>query len=92
MFHRNSQISMRPLGLNLFSYTCRLHICDMFEKIPAMASRVLVKGLFKYLHLHHCFPIIFLLGRYHSFLGSDLGSGPKKVAQIPGTLTQNWEK
>jgi hypothetical protein len=61
-------------------YTCRLHICDMFDKMLVMASRGLVKGLFNYFILHHCFPIILLFSRCHSILGSDLGSGPEKVA------------
>jgi len=26
----------------------RLHVCDMFGEIPIMASRGLVKGMFKY--------------------------------------------
>jgi hypothetical protein len=28
-------------------YTCRLHICDMFDEMPVMASRGPVKSLFK---------------------------------------------
>ena len=27
-------------------YTYRLHVCDMFDEMPVMASRNLVKGLF----------------------------------------------
>jgi len=41
-------------------YTYRLHICDMFDEMSIMASRGLVKGFFKYLLFHHCFPIILL--------------------------------
>ena len=41
-------------------YTSRLHICDVFDEMPIMASRGPVKGLFKYLLLHHYFPIILL--------------------------------
>ena len=32
--------------LNYVVYTCRLHVCDLFEEMPVMASRGLVKGLF----------------------------------------------
>lgn len=28
-------------------YACRLHIYDMFDEMPVLASRGLVKGLFK---------------------------------------------
>jgi len=41
-------------------FICRLHICDMFDEMPVMASRGPVKGWFKYLHLHHYFVVIFL--------------------------------
>lgn len=34
--------------LNFVVYTYRLHICDMFDKIPVMDSRSVFKGLFKY--------------------------------------------
>ena len=67
-------------------YTCRLHICDMFDEMPIMASRSLVKSLFNYLLLHHCFPVILLFLSYHSILGSDLDFGPEKVAQILESL------
>jgi len=76
---------------NSIGYTCRLHACDMFDKILVMASRGLIKVLFNLLLLHHCFPIILLLLIYHSILGNDSGFGPEKVAQIPGTLAQNWK-
>ena len=41
-------------------YTFRLHICDMFDEMPVMASRGLVKDLFNYFLLHHYFPVILL--------------------------------
>lgn len=40
--------------------TCSLHICDMFDKMPVVASSDLVKSLFNYFIFHHCFPIIVL--------------------------------
>lgn len=55
----------------------------MFDEIPGMASRGLIKVLFNLFLLNHCFPILLFLLSYHSILGSDLGFGPKKVAQIP---------
>jgi len=70
-------------------YTYSLHICDMFDEMLFMASWGPVKGLFKYLILHHCFHIILLFQRCHSILGSDLGSWPEKVAQIPGLFAQH---
>jgi len=45
-----------------------------------MASRDLVMVLFSLFILHHCFPILLVIKSCHSILGSDLGSGPKKVA------------
>ena len=39
--------------------TCRLHMCDMFDKMPVMASRGPIKYLFKYLHLYDCFNVTF---------------------------------
>jgi len=35
--------------------TCRMHICDMFDKMFVMASRALIKSLFKYLQLASLF-------------------------------------
>jgi len=62
----------------------------MFDEMPIMASRVLVKVLFNLILLHHCFSILLLILSYHSILGSDLGSRPEKVAQIARSLAQNW--
>jgi len=81
----DSQISMRSLCFSVV-YTYRLHVCNMFEKMPSIASMGLVKGLFNELLLLHCFHIILFLLRYHYILGSGLGSRPKKVAKIPGML------
>ena len=47
--------------LKFVVYTYRIHICDMFDEMPVMASGVLVKGLFKSLFLHHCFLVILLI-------------------------------
>jgi len=54
----------------------------MFEKMYVIASRGLIKVLLNILLFHHCFLVFLLPLSYHSILGSDLGSGPKKVAQI----------
>ena len=74
---------------NYVGYTCRLHDCDMFDKIAVMDSGDLIKVLFNLLLLHHCFPVLLLILSYHSIFGSDLGSGPEKVAQISETHVQN---
>ena len=71
---------------NSIGYTYRLHDCDMFEEMPVMAGRDLIMVLINLLLLHHCFHVILLLLSYHSILGSELGSRPKKVAQISGSL------
>ena len=63
----------------------------MFGEMPVIASRGLVKVLFNLFIWHHCFPILLVILSYHSILGSDLGSGPKKVAKILGSLAQNWQ-
>ena len=57
-----------------------LHVENMFDEIPVMASRGLVKVLINYLLLHNRFLILYLILSFHSSMGIDLGSGPKKVA------------
>jgi len=52
----------------------------MFDEITVMASGGLVKVLFKLMLLHHCFPVLLLILSYQSILGSELGSGPEKLA------------
>ena len=64
----------------------------MFDEMPSMTSKSLIKVLFNLLFLHHFFLVILLFLSYHSILGSDLGSWPEKVAQISGTLEQHWQK
>jgi len=39
--------------------TCRMHICDIFDKMPVMISRGPVKYFFKYLQFYHCFDVNF---------------------------------
>lgn len=70
--------------LNSIVYTCRLHVNDMFHKMPVMASRGLINVLFNLFILLHCFLVLLLLLSYHSILGSDLGCWPKKVLQSWG--------
>lgn len=70
-------------------YTCRLHIRDMFDEMPVMASRGPFKVSFKGLHLYCNFLVILLFQIFDSILASDSGSRPEKVAQILGTLTQH---
>ena len=57
-----------------------LHVDDMFDEMFVMASRGLVKVLFKLLLWYHCFPIILLILIYHSNMGCDLDSRLEKVA------------
>ena len=66
--------------LNSIVYTCRLHVDNMFDDIPVMASRGLVKVLINYLIFHHCFPVHYLIMNFHSILGIGLGSRPEKVS------------
>ena len=80
MVHNDYQISMRPLYLIMFFYTCRLHVDDLFDEMPLMANRGLVMDLFNLCLLHHCFHVILLILSYDSILGSGMGFGPKKVA------------
>jgi len=61
----------------------------MFDEMPVMASRGLVKAFINYLLLHHCFPVLYLIMSFHSILGSVLGFGPEKVAKILKSLAQN---
>ena len=51
--------------------TCRMNICDMFEEMFVMASRGLVKSLFKNLYWHHCLYVSFHFYKFHDVLGSD---------------------
>jgi len=46
--------------LRFIVYTCSLHICDMFDEMNVMDSRVPIKVVFKYLHFHYCFIVIFI--------------------------------
>lgn len=71
---------------NYVGYTYRLHACHMFDEMPVMASRGLIKVFFNLLLLRHCFLALLLLLNYHSIMGSDLGFWPEKVAQILGRL------
>jgi len=65
----------------------------MFGEIDVMAGRDLVWVWLRYcvslFLLHHCFLVILLILSYHSIMGSYLGFGLEKVAQILGMLAQN---
>jgi len=63
----------------------------MFDAMLVMASWGLVKALINDLLLYHCFPVLYLILSFHSILGSGLGFGPEKVAQILDSLAQNWK-
>lgn len=39
--------------------TYKMHICDMFDEIPVMASRGPLKYLFNYFLQYHCFDVNF---------------------------------
>lgn len=73
-------------------YTCRLRICNMFDEMLVMDSRVLFNRLFIYFLLHHNFPIILLLWRYYSIMCSDLGSRHEKVAEKPRDASKKLRK
>lgn len=78
---------------NYVGYTCRLHAYDMFDEMPVMASKGMIKILFNLLVMHHCFPVILLLLSYHSILSNDLGSPPEKSGSNPrdiGITQENW--
>jgi len=61
--------------LNSVVYTYRLHVDDVFEKMPLMGNTGWVMVLFSLLILHHCFPVLLLILIYHSILESGLKSG-----------------
>ena len=50
---------------------CRVHICDVFDEIPFMASRGPFKSLFKNLYWYHCLYVSFHFYKFHEVLGSD---------------------
>lgn len=52
----------------------------MFDEIPVMTSRGMVKVLLRLLLFHHYFLVLYLIMSFPSILGSGLYSGPKKVA------------
>ena len=60
-----------------------LHVDDMFDEMPIMASRGLVMILFILLLLYPCYLVSLPILNDHSILGSVTSSGPEKVAQIP---------
>jgi len=66
--------------LNSVVYICRLHVDNMFDEMPVLASRDLVMILFSLFLLHNCFPVFLLILIYHSILSNGLSSGPEKVA------------
>lgn len=60
----------------------------MFDEMLVMASRGLVKVFIKYLLLHHCSPVLYLILSFHSILASGMGSLLEKVGQIPESLAR----
>jgi len=58
----------------------------MFDEMPIIARRDLIKVLFNLLLWHHFFLFLLLFLSYHSILGSDLSFGLEKVAQISESL------
>jgi hypothetical protein len=72
-------------------YTCRLHICDMFDEMPVMASRGPVKVLFKYLLLHHFSFVIFFSEGVIEFWAVTWALGLKKWLN-PGDAGTTLEK
>ena len=69
--------------------TCRMHVFEMFDEMHVMDSRDLVRSLFKYFHLYHCFHVNFHFWKFHGVLGSGLSPGLEKVAQKLGSQAQN---
>jgi len=63
----------------------------MFDEMPVMASKGLVKDLSNYLLWHHFIPVLYLILSFHSILGSGLGIGPEKLAQILELMSPNWK-
>jgi len=62
----------------------------MFDNMPIMATSDLVKSLFNYLHLYHCFDFTFNFWKFHGVLGNGLIPSPKTVAQNQESLAQNY--
>lgn len=67
-----------------------MHIYDMFDEMPIMASRGPVKSLLKYLHFYMCFDVTFNFWKFHRVLGSGLSPGPKKVAPNLESLAKKY--
>jgi len=62
---------------NYLVYTYSLHVDNMFEEMPVMASRGPHMFLFNLFLLHHCLPVLLPVLSYHSILGSVVVYGPK---------------
>lgn len=69
-----------------------MHIFNMFDKMFVRASRDLVKSLFKYLCLYHCFNVTFNFWKFYGVFGSGPSPSPEKFAQNPKSLAQNYRK
>jgi len=66
-----------------------MHICEMFDEMFFIGSRGLIKSLFQYLHLYHCFNVTFHLWKFHEVLGSCMRCEPKNMAQNLGSMALN---
>ena len=71
-------------------YTCRFNVCDMFDKTFVMSSRGMDEFLLMWLLSYHCHIVIEHPLSFHEVMGSDLGFGPEKVAQIMKLQAKNW--
>ena len=56
----------------------------MFDEMPVMASRGLLKVLINLMLLHHDLLVLYMILSFHSILGSGLGSGPEKCLKSQG--------
>ena len=90
MVHNDPQKSMRSLHLIMLFTLVDYMLATCVTKCLLWLIRVLLSYCLKL--LHHCFHVLLLLLSYHSILGSDLGSGPKKWLKSRGhcITLENW--
>ena len=62
----------------------------MFGEMLVMASRGLIKSLFKCLHFYHYFYVTFNFWKFHGVLGSGMSPRSEEVSQNPELLAQNY--
>jgi len=91
MVHGDFQISMRSLHLIMLFTPVGYMSMICLTKFLSRLVGVWLRSCRVYFFCFIFFPILYLILSFHSILGSGLGFGPEKLAEILGSLAQNWQ-